>query len=64
MNVYELNHEQILQLKQDILIERIEQGVSYGALADADNLVSNWEVCDLFDGVVFSEDDFYCTAGR
>ena len=59
MRVYELNNEQLLQLKQELLIERLEDGISYGALADADNIISTWEVYDSFDGVEFCAEDFW-----
>ena len=59
MSVYELNRDQMLHLKQAMLCERIEEGTSYGALAMADELISDWEVYDEYDGTVFTEDDFW-----
>ena len=53
----ELNDEQRLELKQSILCAR-ELNVSYGELADADELVSDEELEEEYGATVFSEDDF------
>ena len=66
MNVRELSKDQLLELKQSILTERNYangEGTSYGELAEADSLVSDEEVFAMYDGTVFSDDDFLCTAG-
>ena len=58
MNVKELNRAQLLQLKANYYEEHHPEGVSYGELADIDNLVSDEEVVEAYDGVDFVEDDF------
>lgn len=61
MSYDELNDEQRLELKQHILAERGE-GVSYGELAFADDLVSDEDARAWAKGMEFSEDDFLCSA--
>jgi len=58
MNIKELNRAQLLQLKADYYEEHHPEGVSYGELADIDNLVSDEEIVEAYDGVDFVEDDF------
>lgn len=58
MTVKELNRDQIVQLKQDYLVE-IRGDVSYGELADADELVTDAQVFDRYSGVDFVPDDFW-----
>ncbi len=61
----ELSRDQILELKQALLTQRLdEQGedVSYGELANADELVSDAEIREEYDGYIFSPDDFSCGA--
>lgn len=69
MNVTELNRDQLIELKQnylDVLNESGEHeeivGVSYNELANADEIVSDDVIFNYYDGVVFSEDDFFCSA--
>lgn len=56
MVVKELNRNQLLELKQQVLCARGNQ--SYEDLAQADELVSDEELVQLFGDTVFSEDDF------
>lgn len=58
MTVKELNRDQMAQLKRDYLIE-IRGDVSYGELADADELVTDAQVFDRYSGVDFVPDDFW-----
>lgn len=61
MNVWELNREQIIQLKQDIVVRRndeVGEGTYMSELVMADEIVSDKEVYDEFGGYYFSEDDF------
>ena len=62
MTVHDLSHEQLIELKQTLLCR--DDSPSYGDLADADELVSDETVFKEFDGVEFSNDDFFCTAGQ
>lgn len=59
MRVDELNREQLIQLKQRYYDEQHTEGVSYGELAAIDELVSDQDVLEAYDGVDFVEDDFF-----
>ena len=61
MTLKELNSEQRLQLKQDMLTRRMdEQGESpsYSELADADRLITDEELEAEFGNTEFVPDDF------
>ena len=61
MKLKELNSEQRLQLKQDILTRRMDEkgeSPSYGELADADRLVSDQELEAEFGNTEFVPEDF------
>lgn len=61
MTLKELNSDQRLQLKQDILMRRMDEkgeSPSYGELADADRLVSDQELEAEFGNTEFVPDDF------
>lgn len=63
MRLCDLTDEQRLELKQRILTERNEtrgEGISYGELAGADDLVSDEDLGDWFGGTEFTSDDFSC----
>ena len=57
MSYKELNRDQILALKQNYLV-RTQNNVSYNALAEADNLVSDEELEREYKNVNFVEEDF------
>ena len=62
MNVHELNRNQLKQLKEELVTVRaIEEGreAFMGELADADELVTDEEVFESYDGIDFTEDDFW-----
>ena len=61
MTVYDLNRDQLVELKQHMITEendRRGEGTSYGELADADNIISDEEVFAKYGGTVFFPDDF------
>ena len=58
MKLKDLSKEQIIQLKQKLYCERNEN-VSYGELADINNLVSNEEIEKEYNDISFVEEDFY-----
>ena len=67
MTVYDLNRDQLVELKQHVLTEQADlrgEGISYGELAEADNLISDAEIYELYAGTNFVPDDFFCTAGQ
>lgn len=62
MTVNELNRDQICQLKQQMLVERMDsqgESPSWGELADADILISDAEVMAEFCSVEFVNEDFW-----
>lgn len=62
MTVQELNRDQLVQLKQDMLIERMDaegDWPSWGEMADADSLISDEDVQRKFAGTVFTTGDFW-----
>lgn len=58
----ELSAEQISELKQYYLcnVKYEDQGVSWGMLANADNIVSMEELEEEYGHVSFTDDDFFC----
>lgn len=61
MNIYDLNRDQIIELKQAMLTER-QESVSWGELADADSIISDEEVRAAYEGIDFTSDDFFSLA--
>lgn len=59
MTTYQLNADQMIQLKGMYLCET-QENVSYGELADADTLVSDSTIHSYYEGTCFVEDDFGC----
>ena len=59
MSVKDLTREQLIELKQRYYTERNED-VSYGELADIDNLVSDNEIFEEYGHITFVEEDFLC----
>lgn len=74
MNVYELTDGQIDELKQTYLCELADCGEyadvmgvdwdepSWGELANARELVPTDVIYDKYDGVEFTDDDFFCSS--
>lgn len=63
IRVTDLNREQLVELKQMMLIDSIESeerinAVSYSELANADNLISDNEVYAMYGSVCFVPEDF------
>ena len=60
MNVRELNETQLRELKEALLCELFDN-VSWGELAEAETLISNKVVYKRYEGIEFTEDDFFST---
>lgn len=63
MTVKDLHRKQLIELKQNYLCtlngnHGVHEGVSYNELANADELVSDEEIFEVFEGTEFSPDDF------
>lgn len=66
MDVTELNRDQLTELKGHCIFEQNEangEGTSWDELACADELVSDKEIFEAYDGYSFSEEDFDCPTG-
>lgn len=61
MSVKELTREQLIELKQNYYCNVLNNNASYGELADIDNLVSDNEIFEEYDGIIFTNDDFFCS---
>ncbi len=65
MHVRELNKEQLEQLKiqyyDELLQEQEKRSISYGEIADIDEIINDEKIYHEYDGYVFSEDDFFST---
>lgn len=66
MRVTELNRDELDELKQTYASELVDSGeyedvvgISYGELADSIVIPDN-VIFDHFDGIDFTEDDFFC----
>lgn len=58
MNVRELSKDQKTELKQNVLLCR-NKNASWQEIVDSDILVPDSELEELFEGVQFTEDDFF-----
>ena len=59
MKASELDREQLLQLKAEYYNNRHPEGVSFGELANIDELVTDAEVIETYGGIEFTEEDFF-----
>ena len=63
MKIEDLTREQLIELKERYYTERNEN-VSYGELADVDNLVRDNEIFEEYGHITFVEEDFFCTSDK
>ena len=61
MTVYELNREQLQELKINYMTD-LGNDLSYDELVNIDELVSDQEVYEVYNGVDFVPGDFACSA--
>ena len=66
MTVRQLNHDQLIELKQNYLMhdKNGDKDLSWSELIDIDSIVSDEEVLEYYGGVEFVVDDFLCSAGE
>ena len=67
MRVYDLNRDQLTELKQNYLTQKLDEqgdGISYEELAFIDDYVSDEEIFEEYAGTEFVNDDFACSAGQ
>lgn len=66
MVVSELSFEQMEELKQNYLINHLleveDRSASYEEIVSAAEIVPDNIIFDIYDGIIFSDDDFACTA--
>lgn len=69
MTVYDLNRDQLIELKQGYLEEYlrhyadpINDGIGWAALINADEVVSDDVIFEVYAETVFTDDDFFCSA--
>lgn len=72
VTVHNLNHDCLVELKQDYLVQLADEGTfaevvgrdydfpAYGDFADADELVPDDVVFEVYGGIQFYPDDFFC----
>lgn len=63
MNIKELTREQLTELKCNYYTEQLEntnESPSYYELANIDDFVSDDEIFQAYDGIIFTKDDFFC----
>ena len=63
MNVKELKQDQIEQLKiqylDNLLMEEENRNISYGEIANINDIISNELIYKIYDGYIFTEEDFF-----
>ena len=71
MTVRELNREQLIELKENYVTNLVNEGLfrevfdvnydepCYGFMSEIDNIVSDETVFRYYDGVTFTDDDFF-----
>lgn len=76
MHVTELSREQLTELKNNYMVELVNEGTfaevmdrDYDApsmwdVAHADEIVPDDVIFRQYDGIDFTPDDFFCTAGE
>ncbi len=60
MTVHDLTRDQLIELKQKMLVDMADErgDPSWSDMADADNLVTDKQVFKEYDGTEFTQDDF------
>lgn len=62
MTVKELKRQQLQELKckyyDDVLMENEERGISYGEMAEIDDIISDEKIFEEFAGYCFTDEDF------
>jgi hypothetical protein len=67
MTVQELDRDQLIELKQMYLTEKnleVGEGDSWEEVAAVDDVISDKEIFERYEGYTFTNDDFFCTVGR
>lgn len=62
MTVYELNRDQLAELKARYYADKTGEDLSYDEIVNIDDLVSDTEIFQASEHIEFSPDDFFCSA--
>lgn len=64
MTVHELSRDQLVELKQNFISLWIDgpEPVSYDVLMEADELIPDETIFEAYEGTIFTENDFFCSA--
>jgi hypothetical protein len=60
MSIYDLNEEQLREVKERYYMEH-NVNVSWGELANIEELVTMEEVVEEYGHITFVDDDFFCS---
>lgn len=63
MTVYDLNRDQLEELKVMAWANMQRRDPYYDEIANIDDYISDQEIFDLYEGIAFTPDDFMCSAG-
>ena len=58
MKVTELNRDQLIDLKQKYLIDLSDETPSWGELYEADSIVTDQTIFEIYEGINFLPGDF------
>ena len=68
MDVNDLTKDQLCELKQSYLLDRVTQEENrmpyYSELADADEIVPDETILAIYADIEFNKDDFFCMVGK
>ena len=65
MTVRELSRDQLNELKQAYAAQLVEteEEISYGELVEATEITDD-VIFNHYDGILFTDDDFFCSCGK
>jgi len=63
MTVYDLNRDQLEELKQNHIVEKYDGELGCGEVMELADRISDDEIRELYSGYSFSPDDFASSAG-
>ena len=63
MTVYQLNREQLTELKQHHYSKN-HTNVSYDEMLSINTLVTDTEIYQEYEGTLFTKDDFFCNSNH
>ncbi len=62
MSVHELTKDQRTELKLFMLVDVfVDEQPSWGDLANVDDIISDEQMVEKYEGVCFTDEDFFCS---